>query len=217
MRVDVFSDVVCPWCFIGKRRLDKALAAAGLADPQVHWHAFQLNPDIPPGGVDRHEYLRQKFGSDESVARIHERVSEAGRSAGVDFRFDRIARSPNTFDAHRLLKLAGTQGRQSALKEALLSAYFLDGPDIGDHGVLSEIAAKTGMSGDINAWLAGQEASQEVQADLQTAARLEINGVPFFIFAGRYALAGARLPEVFGQVLDAARQLPNPDAPLPIG
>lgn len=217
MRIDVFSDVVCPWCFIGKRRLDAALAAAGLTDAQVHWHAFQLNPDIPPGGVDRREYMRQKFGSEESIARIHERVSEVGRSAGIEFRFDRISRSPNTFDAHRLLKLAATQGRQSVLKEALLNAYFLEGLDIGDHGVLSEIAAKAGMSGDIKAWLAGQEGSQDVQADLQTAARFEISGVPFFIFAGRYGLAGAQPPEFFAQLLDAARKLPDPDAPLPIG
>ena len=174
MRIDVFSDVVCPWCFVGKRRLDAALTAVGLADAEVHWHAFQLNPDLPPGGVDRREYMRQKFGGEETIARIHERVSEAGRSAGIEFRFDSIKRSPNTFDAHRLLHLADAQGRQGELKEVLLSAYFLEGRDIGDRGVLSEIAAKAGMNGDINAWLAGQEASQEVQADLQTAARLEI-------------------------------------------
>ena len=217
MRIDVFSDVVCPWCFVGKRRLDAALATASLREAEVHWHAFQLNPDLPPGGVDRREYMRQKFGDDANIARIHERVSEAGRSAGIDFHFDRITRSPNTFDAHRLLKLAETQHRQGAVKEALLSAYFLDGRDIGDHAVLVGIASQTGMDGDIGAWLAGDGAADEVRADLAAAARYEITGVPFFIFGGRYALAGAQPPEVFAQVLAEARKLPDPDQPLPIG
>ncbi|HEV7164974.1 MAG TPA: DsbA family oxidoreductase [Gammaproteobacteria bacterium] len=212
MRIDVFSDVVCPWCFVGKRRLDAALKAADIEDADIHWHAFQLNPDLPPEGVDRREYMQKKFGSPETIARIHERVSEAGRSAGIDFRFDAITRSPNTFDAHRLLTLAGTQGRQNALKEALLSAYFLEGRDIGDHGVLSDVTMQVGMSGDIPAWLASDAAAQEVREDLGTAARLEISGVPFFIFAGRYALAGAQPPEVFAETLAAAQRLPAGDS-----
>ena len=217
MRIDVFSDVVCPWCFVGKRRLDAALATAGLGDAEVHWHAFQLNPDLPPGGVDRREYMRQKFGDEANVARIHERVSEAGRSAGIEFRFDRITRSPNTFDAHRLLKLAEAQQRQGAVKEALLSAYFLEGRDVGDRAVLTEIAAQTGMEGDIAVWLAGDAGAEETRADLAAAARFEISGVPFFIFGGRYAIAGAQPPEVFAQVLAEARKLPDPSAGLPIG
>lgn len=206
MRIDVFSDVVCPWCFVGKHRLDSALAAAGMADAEVHWHAFQLNPDLPPGGVDRQEYMRQKFGDPANVARIHERLKEAGRSAGIDFQFEKIGRSPNTFDAHRLLYLADTQGRQGALKEALFGAYFLDGRDIGDRAVLAEEAAGAGMTGDIPAWLAGDGAVAEVHADIKTAARLEITGVPFFILDGRYALAGAQPPEVFVEALQAAKQ-----------
>lgn len=216
MRIDVFSDVVCPWCFVGKRRLDTALAA-GHVDAKVHWHAFQLNPDLPPEGVDRSEYMRQKFGSDENIARIHARVREAGQGAGIEFQFDKITRSPNTFDAHRLLKLAETQGRQGTVKEALLSAYFLQGLDLGDHRVLSETGTGAGMEGDIAAWLAGDGAADEVRADLAAAARFEITGVPFFIFAGHYALAGAQPPEVFAQVLDAALKLPDPGAPPPIG
>lgn len=214
MRIDVFSDVVCPWCFVGKRWLDAALATAGIQDAEIHWHAFQLNPDLPPGGVDRQEYMQKKFGNPETIARIHERVSEAGRSAGIDFRFDAIKRSPNTFDAHRLLSLADTQGRQHALKEALLNAYFLEGRDIGDRAVLAEIAGKVGMTGDIPGWLASDAAAQEVQDDLNTAARLQISGVPFFIFGGRYALAGAQPPEVFAETLATAQQLPAGDSQL---
>lgn len=217
MRIDVFSDVVCPWCFVGKRRLDAALAAAGIRDAEVHYHAFQLNPDLPPGGMDREDYMRQKFGDAANVERIHDRVREAGMSAGIQFRFDMIARSPNTFDAHRLLALADTQGKQGALKDALMSAYFLEGRDIGDRAVLSDIASKVGMTGDLPAWLAGGAAADEVRADLTTAARLEISGVPFFIFGGRYALAGAQPPEVFAQAIEAARRLPDPGPAAPIG
>ena len=214
MRIDVFSDVVCPWCFVGKRRLDEALASAGVADAEIHWHAFQLNPDLPAEGVDRRQYMQQKFGDAANVARIHARVDEAGQSAGIAFQWDRITRSPNTFDAHRLLQLAAGQGRQSALKEALMRAYFLEGRDVGDRGALAAIAAETGLEGEVAAWLAGDGGKAEVQADLEDAHRLQITGVPFFIFAGRYALAGAQPPEVFLQALDAARRAP---APQPIG
>ncbi|MFI4967761.1 MAG: DsbA family oxidoreductase [Gammaproteobacteria bacterium] len=212
MRIDVFSDVVCPWCFVGKRRLEQALAAAKITDAEVHWHAFQLNPDLPPQGVDRRQYLESKFGPG-SMERIHARLDEAGKSAGIEFQFDKIERSPNTLDAHRLLWLAGTQGHQGALKEALLRAYFLEGQDVGDRAVLAGIAAQAGIEADIPAWLASDAGIREVRADLAQAARLQISGVPFFIFDGRLALAGAQPPEVFQQALDEARK---PAAP-PIG
>ena len=212
MRIDVFSDVVCPWCFVGKRRLEQALDAAKIADAEVHWHAFQLNPDLPPEGVDRRQYLEAKFGPG-AMERIHARLDEAGRSAGIDFQFDKIQRSPNTLDAHRLLWLAGTRGRQGPLKEALLRAYFLEGRDVGDRAVLADIAARVGMDGDIPAWLASDAGIREVREDLMQAARFQISGVPFFIFEGRLALSGAQPPEVFLQALDAARKPPAP----PIG
>jgi predicted DsbA family dithiol-disulfide isomerase len=205
MRIDVFSDVVCPWCFVGKRRLEQALKQAGISDAELHWHAFQLNPDLPPEGVDRRQYLEAKFGPG-AIERIHARLDEAGKSAGIDFQFDLIVRSPNTLDAHRLLWLAGTQGRQSVLKEALLHAYFLEGRDVGDRAVLADIATQTGIEGDIPAWLAGDAGIHEVHEDLKQAARLQISGVPFFIFEGRLALSGAQPPEVFLQALDAARK-----------
>lgn len=212
MRIDVFSDVVCPWCFVGKRRLEQALDAAKIADAEVHWHAFQLNADLPPEGMDRRQYLEAKFGPG-AMERIHARLDEAGKSAGIDFQLDKIERSPNTLDAHRLLWLAGTQGRQGALKEALLRAYFLEGRDVGDRAVLADIAARVGMDGDIPAWLASDAGIREVREDLMQAARFQISGVPFFIFEGRLALSGAQPPEVFLQALDAARRPPAP----PIG
>ncbi|MGE5623926.1 MAG: DsbA family oxidoreductase [Bacillota bacterium] len=205
MRIDVFSDVVCPWCFIGKRRLDRALADAGIGETEIRWHAFQLNPDIPAGGLDRREYLQNKFGGEEAVTRIHERVTQAGATVGIAFQWDRILRSPNTFDAHRLLKLAATYGLQSELKEALFKAYFLDGRDLGDRRDLAAITAETGIRDDIPSWLESGTGAQEVRKDLATAAELQISGVPFFIFAGRYALPGAQPPEVFAQALAAAQ------------
>ena len=203
MRIDVFSDVVCPWCFIGKRRLDTALAESGLTDVEVRWHAFQLNPDLPPGGVDRREYLESKFGAG-NIDRIHQRVEAAGREAGIEFHFDSIIRNPNTFDAHRLLYLAADQGHQTALKEALLSAYFLEGCDLGDHATLASIGIAAGVQGDLRAALAGDVGADAVRADLAAGTRLGITGVPFFIFDGRYAFPGAQPMEVFQQALKAA-------------
>lgn len=197
---------------MGKRRLEQALATAKLTDAEVHWHAFQLNPDLPPEGVDRHQYLETKFGPG-AVERIHARLDEVGKEAGIDFQFDKIERSPNTRDAHRLLWLAGTQDRQGPLKEALMTAYFIEGRDVGNRKVLADIAAAAGITGDIPAFLAGDGGQQEVQEDLATAAHLQISGVPFFIFEGRYALAGAQPPEVFAQALADARNAP----PQPIG
>jgi predicted DsbA family dithiol-disulfide isomerase len=203
VRIDVFSDVVCPWCFVGKRRLEQALAQAKIEDADIHWHAFQLNPDLPPEGVDRSSYLESKFGPG-ALERIHERLDEVSKSTGIDFQFDKIQRSPNTLDAHRLLWLAGAQGKQDALKEALLEAYFMEGRDVGDRSVLAGVASQVGLGGDIPAWLASDAGKHEVQEDLAQAARLQISGVPFFIFEGRIALAGAQPPEVFLQALDAA-------------
>lgn len=217
MLIEVYSDVVCPWCYIGKRRLESALSAAGIDDADVRWRAFQLNPDLPPEGVGCRQYLEAKFGGPEGAARIHDRVREAGKSAGIDFRFENIARSPNTFDAHRLLRLAALQGKQGAMKENLMQAYFLKGRDIGDRRVLAKIARETGLEGDLPAWLDSDAEASGVREDLANAARLQISGVPFFIFGGRYAIAGAQPVEIFTQALDAARRLPDPGAAQPIG
>jgi predicted DsbA family dithiol-disulfide isomerase len=166
-----------------------------------------LNPDLPPEGVDRRQYLEAKFGPG-ALDRIHARLDDAGKSAGIDFQFDKIERSPNTLDAHRLLWLAGNQGRQGALKEALLKAYFMEGRDLGDPAVLTDVASQVRLEGDIPAWLASDAGKLEVQEDLAQATRLQISGVPFFIFEGRVALAGAQPPEVFLQALEAAAKTP---------
>ena len=206
MRIDVFSNSVCPWCYIGKRRLEQALAQADIGPADIHWRAFQLNPDLPPEGRDRHEYLEAKFGGAEAVRAIQARIQESGRSAGIEFQFDKIARSPNTLNAHRLIRLAETQNRAAGMVETLFHGYFVEGRDIGSPETLAELAHSAGVAGDIRAWLAGDAQRAAVLDDLQTAHNLGINGVPFFILEGRYALSGAQPIAVFMQALHAARQ-----------
>lgn len=203
MQIDIFSDPVCPWCYIGKRRLSRFLAENPVSDLSIHWRAFQLNPDLPPEGVDRREYMREKFGSDSDIARIEGRVVGVGRGEGLDLAFDRIVRSPNTFDAHRLIKLATASGRGTEAVEALFEAYFVRGEDIGDRGVLTAVAGRTGMDEpSASRFLAGEEGGEQVTRELRRAQMLGISGVPFFIFDGRYGLAGAQEPEAFAQVIE---------------
>ncbi|MDE2140251.1 MAG: DsbA family oxidoreductase [Gammaproteobacteria bacterium] len=206
MHIEVFSDSVCPWCYIGKRHLEQALAQTDFGPADIHWRAFQLNPDLPPAGRDRHAYLDAKFGGPDAVRAIHARIQEAGRGAGIEFQFDRINRSPNTFNAHRLIRLADTQQRAATMVETLFQGYFIEGRDIGDTQTLAELARAAGVVGDIRAGLAGDEQRAQVQEDLQTAHRLGIGGVPFFIMDERYALSGAQPVAVFVQALQAARQ-----------
>lgn len=206
MRIEIFSDTVCPWCFIGKRHLETALQQLQISDADIHWRAFQLNPDLPPEGRDRLEYLDAKFGGVENTERIHARVREAGQSAGIEFRFDRISRSPNTFNSHRLIHLAESQDKANAMVETLFRAYFLEGRDIGDDATLVELARTMGIEGDIRAWLAGEDQRSGVLDDLKTAREIGIGGMPFFILENRYALSGAQPVEVFAQALQAARQ-----------
>ncbi|MGH8292517.1 MAG: DsbA family oxidoreductase [Gammaproteobacteria bacterium] len=206
MRIEVFSDSVCPWCYIGKRHLEQALAQADIGPADIHWRAFQLNPDLPPEGRDRREYLDAKFGGPDAVRAIHARIQEAGRGAGIEFRFDRITRSPNTFNAHRLIRLADTRQHATVMVETLFRAYFVEGRDLGDTDTLIELARASGLTADLRAWLAADGQRAEVLEDLQTARRLGIGGVPFFIMEDRYALSGAQPVAVFVQALQAARQ-----------
>lgn len=206
MRIDVFSDSVCPWCYIGKRHLEQALVQADIGAADIHWRAFQLNPDLPPEGRSRREYLQAKFGGIEAVRAMQARIQEAGHRAGIEFQFDKIARSPNTLNAHRLVRLAETQNRAAHMVETLFHGYFVEGRDIGEPATLAELATAAGVAGDIQAWLAGDAERAAVLEDLQTARNLEINGVPFFIMENRYALSGAQPVGMFVQAMHAAHQ-----------
>jgi predicted DsbA family dithiol-disulfide isomerase len=200
LAIDVVSDVVCPWCFLGKRRLDAAIAQAGAA--QVRWRPYQLDPTIPPGGLDRKAYMSAKFRDEARLAEVHSRLKALGLQAGIAFDFEAIRLAPNTLDAHRLIRFAAQAGRADEVVERLFCAYFERGQDIGDRAVLTEIGA--GLD-DIEARLASEEGVAEVQAEIAFAQRGGVEGVPFFIFAQKYAVSGAQSVEALAQAISEAR------------
>ncbi|MHC5542699.1 DsbA family oxidoreductase [Singulisphaera rosea] len=200
LNIDVISDVICPWCFIGKRRLEKALAGR-LAT--VRWHPFQLNPDMPREGIDRRSYRIQKFGSWERSQGLDAQVAAAGRDEGIAFHFDKMARTPNTLDAHRLIWLAGERGMQDAVVGALFLAYFTDGRDLSDRATLADIAADAGLDPtEVDELLEGNKGLDVVRAAEEQGRRLGVSGVPFFVVNGQVALSGAQPPELFRQAFE---------------
>ena len=207
--VDVVSDVVCPWCYIGKRHLDAALATlaeAGQPLPTVRWHPYELNPDLPAEGVDRRDYLERKFGGAARAAQIYDRVRRAGTQAGIAFDFERIALQPNTRDAHRLIAWAQTRGDATALVERLFRAYFIEGAFVGSHEVLGGLAAEVGEDRDAAIdFLSSETGRGEVVEAEERASQLGITGVPFFIVDGRYGLSGAQPAEAIVEALRRAR------------
>jgi predicted DsbA family dithiol-disulfide isomerase len=203
MHIDIVSDVVCPWCFIGKRRLEKALAMRPGLEPEITWHPFQLNPDMPEDGMTRSSYIAAKFGDSAHSRRIHRAIAEAGESVGIDFAFERITRSPNTRNAHRLVRFASRAGLGGAVVDGLFRGYFLEGRDLGDRASLTAIATEAGLDrSDVSAFLASPAERDEIIAEDRNARRLGINAVPCFIFAGQYAVSGAQEPEFFLPVFD---------------
>ncbi len=206
MRVDIVSDVICPWCYIGKRRLERALALRPELSIDTSWRPFQLNPDMPVEGIDRRAYLAAKFGGSAHAERIYANIVEAGATVGIPFAFDRIRRTPNTRDAHRLIRYATAQGRADAVVEALFEGYFTAGRDIGNRETLAAIAGEAGLDAKETAhWLAGPAELEQVLAEDRSARRLGINAVPCFIFEGQYAVSGAQEPEFFLPVFDLMR------------
>ena len=199
--LDIFSDPVCPWCYIGKANLDRALEAIGDHPFRVEWHPFQLNPDLPRTGADRREYLEAKFGGKANAARAYAQVMQAGDQAGVEINIDRIERQPNTLDAHRLIHWAGLEGRQNAVVTGLFRAYFRDGQDIGDADVLSDIGAAAGMDRAMVARLLASDADRDDLAARDADARAKgVRAVPTFLIARQYVVSGAQPPELWQQV-----------------
>ncbi len=214
LTVDVISDVICPWCFIGKRRLEKAVAAlAGRHEVRVRWHPFELNPQMPKDGMDRRAYRMAKFGSWERSQALDAQVAAAGAQEGIVFAFDKMRRTPNTLDAHRLIRLAGREGVQDAVVEALFKAYFTEGRDISDRQTLLDVVAEAGLDRDrAAAELDGDESLAAIRAEEEQAHRLGVQGVPFFIVNGEVGLSGAQEPRFF---LEAFEQVSN--APEAVG
>ncbi|MGB3901031.1 MAG: DsbA family protein [Mesorhizobium sp.] len=204
--VDVVSDVVCPWCFIGQKRLDKAIAASGV-DVQVHWRPFQLDPTIPPEGKDRREYMLGKFGSEERIREIHARIEPLSAAEGISFDFDAIKVAPNTLDAHRVIRWAGAAGEeiQNRLVRRLFQLNFEEGRNLGDPAVLVEAAREAGMDTAIVETLLPTDADVEsVRGEIDTAARMGVTGVPCFLLEGKYAVMGA---QDAATLADAIRQV----------
>lgn len=193
--IDVVSDVICPWCFLGKRRLDAALAALDM-DVFIRWRPYMLDPSIPPEGLDRHEYMLAKFGP-ERLATIHDPLIEAGKELDVPYHFDLIKRTPNTLDAHRLIRWSHTVERQTEMVERLFMAYWSEGKDVGDRDVLAACAGEVGINAaQIRELLDTAQDVEETKAEIQHATNIGVTGVPTFIMAQSYALVGAQSPAV---------------------
>ena len=210
--VDVVSDVVCPWCYIGKRRLEAALARLAETNPelpvQVRWHPFQLNPDLPAAGISRQSYVETKFGGPRGAGEVYARVGRAGKTVGIDFAFDAIAHQPNTLDAHRLIAWAQQrpEGDPDALVERLFRAFFLEGGPIGERDALARLAADAGYDeADARAFLASGEMVSAVADADRRARELGVSGVPFFIFDGTTAVSGAQEPEALLEAIAQAQ------------
>ena len=217
LAIDIVSDVVCPWCFIGKRRLESALElyrerSPGAAEPKVTWHPFQLNPDMPPEGVDRDEYVRRKFGA-ERAGQVYGRIAAAGGEVGIPFDFAKVTRQPNTLAAHSLIALAIDAGKQDAVVEAFFRGFFLEGRDLTSAETLAEVAVGAGLDeGDVKVFLGSANARAHIEAEDKQARRIGVEGVPFFIFNRRLAVSGAQAPEVLLEAMLEAEKEPAPSA-----
>lgn len=210
LRIDIVSDAICPWCYIGKRQLERALAVLAQEGLHfsVHWNPFQLNPDMPKEGRERASYRLLKFGSAERVREIDERVSGAAANVGLDFQLDLIQRTPNTLDAHRLIWFAGRHDVQDAVMEAVFAAYFTQGRNIGDHAVLADCAAQAGMDrGAVLEFLASDTAAQEMLAADRAAREAGVNGVPSFFLDGYGLFSGAMPAETMAEALRKGNQI----------
>lgn len=206
IQLDIISDPICPWCYIGKSGLDRALEKNPDHPFRIEWHPFQLNPDMPREGMDRRTYLETKFGGKENAVRVYGQIADAAEAAGLTVNFEGIKRTPNTLDAHRLIHWAGLEGRQTAVVSKLFKAYFVEGRDIGDAGVLADIAEDAEMSRDmVTRLLASDSDLEDISARDTHARERGVTGVPTFVVANQHVLPGAQPPDLWERVLDELR------------
>lgn len=202
IKLDILSDPICPWCHIGKARLDQALARHPDHPFTIEWHPFQLNPEMPAGGMDRRAYLEAKFGGKAQAAKIYAQIAEAAEEAGLPINFGAIARTPNTLNAHRLIHWAGIEGRQTPVVSFLFDAYFQKGQDIGDTEILVQVAERAEMEGDAIRRLLKSDADADLIRDRDAHARERgVTGVPTFIVANQHVVVGAQPPELWDSVI----------------
>jgi predicted DsbA family dithiol-disulfide isomerase len=203
--IDVFSDVVCPWCFIGKRRLERALTLTPEIPVAINWRPYFLNPWVPREGMSRADYLTAKFGSVNRYASMAQRVVEAAQTEGLTYAIDKIARQPNTLDCHRMIRWAGESGAAGRMEQRLMELYFTEGADLSDRAVLVRAAVDCGMDGDrISDLLAGNNDIEQVEVEANAAKNAGIDGVPCFIFGGVLAVSGAQAPDYLADAIRRA-------------
>ena len=202
-RLAILSDPICPWCYIGKTRLDRALEQRGDHDMIVSWHPYMLNPDMPAEGMDRREYLENKFGGKEGAIRVYSQIDEAAKGDGLELNFAGIKRTPNTLDAHRLIHWAGIEQKQNVVVDRLFKAYFMEGRDISDHSVLVRIASAAGMDGDaVQRLLNTDEDAAPIMEAVEDARKKGVSGVPCFVVDGVHVVNGAQPIELWLNVID---------------
>ncbi len=208
MEIEIFSDVVCPWCYIGKKRLDAVLGTPAGEGVTLRWRPYQLYPNMPAEGMDRVRYLEARYGADADRGRVPERIEAEAGEVGLKLDFSAIESMPNTFQAHRLLELAATHGVQHDLAEVLFDYYFCSGRDVGDPDVLAEAAETVGLEGAlVRDYLSGTAGVDAVREQLQRAVDVGVSGVPCYLLGGRFALPGAQTPEVMAQFIARAKSL----------
>ncbi|MGD9730320.1 MAG: DsbA family oxidoreductase [Nitrospiraceae bacterium] len=206
LSIQVYSDIICPWCYVGLKRVEAALALIERpSDVTVQWRPFELNPTMPSTGMDRKTYLEAKFGSGEAVESMLDHVRQAGRESGIAFAFERIPKTPNTFEAHRLVWFAGMEGRQATMMERLFRGYFEEGMDLSQRSTLVQLATEAGIDHKTaSGWLESQEGIQAVRDEEQAGLKLGIRSVPFFYIEGHSGLSGAQPPPVIADWLRRA-------------
>ncbi len=209
IKIDIVSDVVCPWCYLGKARLERALAAMKDVSAEINWRPYQLDPTIPRGGVDRKKYMEAKFGTGPRLGEIHKQLEGFGREVGIRFNFEAIKVAPNTMDAHRLIRWAAQAGAdmQGKVVDRLFKLYFTEGSDIGNHAVLTKAGADSGMDRAILEALLPTDAEEAgVIGEIATAKKAGISGVPCYIINQKYAVSGAQTPDILIEAMQSAMQ-----------
>jgi predicted DsbA family dithiol-disulfide isomerase len=213
VRIDVVSDVVCPWCFIGKHRLEKALALRPGVTVEVHWRPYFLNDWIPRKGISREQYLTTKFGSPERYKGIAQRVTAAAAEEGLVYAADKVKRQPNTLDCHRLIRWAEVEGKAGEMKQKLMDLYFTQGADLTDRDTLVQAAVAVGLDADtVREGLASDQDVAAIEQEALSAKESGIEGVPCFIFGGKFTVSGAQSPEYLAEAIDRMAQAAQTDA-----
>lgn len=202
-KLDIISDPICPWCYIGKARLDRALESHPEHRFEIEWHPFQLNPDMPPEGMDRREYLELKFGGKQGAVEFYGNIAKAAEESGLHVNFEKIDRTPNTLDAHRVIHWSGLEGKQTRLVTALFKAFFVEGFDISKHDVLVDVASSVGIDGDMIRKLLAQDVDKAgIRARDKNAREKGVRGVPCFIVDDHHVVQGAQPAELWSNVID---------------